>query len=92
MLDYIEQLKKKPLSYRKKVLVIVTTTVTGIIFLVWASTFNFSFNTSTAEIENQLSPINEIATNASSFFTTVKKLGSQLFGGETSTSSTLQNK
>lgn len=35
MLDYIEQLRKKSIHTRKLILVTITVTITGIIFIVW---------------------------------------------------------
>lgn len=87
MLDYIEQLRKKPVAYRKRFLLVFTTTITGIIFMIWATTFDFNLSPSSSPVvEDGLGPISEIETNVSSFFTTVKKLGSEMFGGESTTS------
>ncbi|MES2087485.1 MAG: hypothetical protein V4467_00675 [Patescibacteria group bacterium] len=87
MFDYIEQLRKKPLAYRKRFLLIVTTSITGLIFLIWVSTFNFSFDQPVQSLEEEQSgPISEIASNISSFFTVIKKLGSEMFAGDATTS------
>ncbi len=89
MLNYLEQLRKKPLHYRKRFLFLSTTVITLIIFLVWLSTFNFSSSVSpddSAAVASQLKPIDEIKTNIVSFYETVKKIGGEIFGG-TATSS-----
>ncbi|MDO8590399.1 MAG: hypothetical protein Q7R65_00270 [bacterium] len=86
MLDFIEKLQRKPLAYRKRILFLSTTVITGVIFVIWFSTFNL--NTSAREvdiaaIEKDLRPIDEIKTNIASFIDSVKKISADIFDGAT---------
>ncbi len=81
--DLIEQLRKKPLAYRKRVLLLSTTIITGVIFVLWLSTFDLNINVSETDsmaVEKQLRPIDEIKTNVVSFVDTVKKMSADIFG------------
>jgi len=92
MLDYLEQLRKKPLTYRKRVLLFTTTIITAVIFVIWFSTFDSNINvseTDSAALEKQLRPIDEIKTNVVSFIDSVKKMSADIFGGGATTSSSL---
>jgi len=83
MLDYIENLRRKPLAYRKRVLFLATSVITGLIVLVWLSTLNFNYNFNGEEevaIEEQLKPVDEIKTNIVSFYDSVKKMSADIFG------------
>lgn len=51
MFDKIDKLRKKPESYKKKVVFMISIFITGIIFLIWISTLGVRFN----NIENEIS-------------------------------------
>ncbi len=83
MFDFIENLRHKPLAYRKRVLLLVTTVITGLIILIWLSTLNFNSSIGDMDgtvIEEQLKPIGEIKKSAVSFFDSVKKMSADIFG------------
>lgn len=81
ILDLIEKIQKKPLYYRKRVLLLSTTVITGVIAVVWFVTFDFNLNpvdsSATAE---EFRPLSEIKTNIVSFFGVAKKIGTEAFG------------
>jgi len=88
MLDYIERLRKKPIAYRKRVLLLTTSVITGLIFIFWLSTFNLFFQVDEVDpslVEEQLRPIEEIKTSALGFVEFVKEMGAGFFGSSTST-------
>lgn len=90
MFNYLEQLRKKPLAFRKRVLLVTTCTLTGIIALVWISTFNVRLDTSETDIaviENQLKPIEEIKTNIGGLIDAIKTMSAGVFGSGATTSS-----
>ena len=81
--DFIEQLRKKPIAYRRRVLLFTTSIITGVIFIVWIFTFDSSVKaipTDGAAVARQLQPINEIGANISSFIHTVKSMSAGIFG------------
>jgi hypothetical protein len=87
MNDFIESLKKKPVQYRKRVLFLTTTSVTGIIVLVWLSTFNFLPNISDEDsiaVDKQLRPIDDIKVSINGFIDTVKSVKNGMFGSVSS--------
>ncbi len=86
MFDFLEQLREKPLYYRKRVALLATTALTGLIFLVWVSTLDFTSNMTAidgAAVENDLKPIDEIKTNIGSFYDSVKGLSAGLYASGT---------
>ncbi|MBI2475980.1 MAG: hypothetical protein HYV67_01945 [Candidatus Taylorbacteria bacterium] len=83
MFNYLEQLRKKPLAYRKRVLLFTTAVITGVIFIVWLSTFDLNLKVSDADsaaLAKQLRPIDEVKTNIVSFIDSVKKISADIFG------------
>jgi len=82
--DFIEQLRKKPIAYRRRVLLFSTSIITGIIFIVWLFTFDSSVKaipTDSAASATALQPLSEIETNVGSFIDTVKTMTAGIFGG-----------
>jgi hypothetical protein len=90
MFNYIEQLRKKPIAYRKRVLLLTTSILTGLVVLIWLSTFSLNLGSTdvdSAVIKDQLKPIDAIKTNAASFFDTIKSMSVSIFGTDATTSS-----
>ena len=84
ILDLIEKLREKPVAYRKRVVFFVASVLTGLIVVVWLSTLDYRFDASennTATIEKQLRPFEEIKTTIGSFYTSIKQISSEFFGG-----------
>lgn len=89
MLEYLEQLRKKPLSYRKRIVVFTATAATAVIVIVWLSTLNFSPSDSidSEKLSEDLKPFEEIKENIGNFYASVKDISKNIFGGiATSTS------
>ena len=90
MFHFLEQLQKRPIAYRKRVLLLSTSILTSIIVLVWLSTFRTVSDISEVDsviLEKQFEPIEEIKTNIGSFFDSVKTMSAGIFGGDEATSS-----
>lgn len=89
MLEYLEQLRKKPLSYRKRFLALTTTGITAVIVILWISTFGVGFGESVSPklTEDNLKPIEELKTGMSSFFAAVKDVSENVLGGFAATTS-----
>ena len=82
MLEYLEQLRRKPLHYRKRVAVVATSFITGVILLIWFTTFNFGAGENALDsksLAEELKPIQQIKESASAVFSTLKQTGYQLF-------------
>ena len=89
MLDYLEQLRNKPLSYRKRVVVFVATAATAVIVIVWLSTINFDASDAVdpKKLSEDLKPFEEVKENIGSFYDAVKGISQNIFSGiATSTS------
>ncbi|KKT44474.1 MAG: hypothetical protein UW34_C0010G0006 [Parcubacteria group bacterium GW2011_GWA2_44_15] len=89
MLDFIERLRKKPVAYRKRFLFLSTSIITGIIFIFWLLSFNANMDIDEVDslaLEKQLRPIDEIQANIADFYSLVKKIGNDIFGGNATTS------
>src|SRR3989338_20762 len=87
MLDYLEQLRKKPLYYRKRVAVVGSTAISVIILLIWLSTFNFGMMANIIDskaIAKELKPLQPIKARVADFFTSVKEMSSAFFEVATS--------
>lgn len=93
MFEYLEQLRQKPIYYRKRVATITTVAITVVIVLIWLSTLNFG----TAEkIDSQnvaeaLKPLQQIKASVVDFYSSVKEMSSALFEAATTSTSTPNN-
>ncbi|MSU55246.1 MAG: hypothetical protein EXS46_01750 [Candidatus Taylorbacteria bacterium] len=88
ILDLIENLRKKPVAYRKRVVFVLSTVITIIILTFWLGTFNYRFggNETSPELSQEgLKPIQEIKSSISNFIDSVKKIGSNVFGSLSAT-------
>ncbi len=87
MFDYLENLRKKPIHYRKRVAFLTATIITAIIVGVWISTQNFAMSeeVDSKALSDDFKPIEEIKNNVASFIETVKKMGADIFGSATTT-------
>ena len=83
MFNYLEQLRKKSLYYRKRLAVITAAIVTGLIVLIWLSTLNFGTGESVVDekaVAEELKPLKQIKESVVDFYSSVKEMGSELFG------------
>ena len=89
MFDYLEQLRKKPVAYRRRVVALTTTALTALIVIVWFSTLSFRVNAvvDPKTLDNELKPFQEIKANIGNFYDSVVEVGTNLFSpSATSTS------
>ncbi|MCR4311461.1 MAG: hypothetical protein NUV54_02765 [Candidatus Taylorbacteria bacterium] len=82
MFDYLEQLRNRPYGERKKVAVLGASIVTGVIVLVWISTFSVrsSKPIDTVALQEELRPFQEIKESAKAIFPQIKEVAGALFG------------
>jgi len=87
-LDYVENLRKKPIAYRKRFAIFGAAIITGLIFLIWLSTWSAStVNVADPKaISEDLKPFKEIKTNIVNFYDSVIQAGTSLLGGQASSS------
>ncbi len=67
MFDFIDKLRKKPLAERKMIALIVSASITAIIFFVWISTFwikPFSSDSKEKPALSGLTPLSSIKSSA----------------------------
>jgi hypothetical protein len=81
--DYLEQLRKKPVAYRKRVAFFGSVALTVLIFMIWLSTWSAGTvpPADSKDFWGDLKPIEEIKNSTVSFYSSVVKAGSDLFGG-----------
>ena len=81
MFNYLEQLRKKPISYRRRVAVLLAAAVTALILLVWLTTLNFGSEDSvdSKSLASDLKPFEEIKTSVVNFYDSVKGATQNLF-------------
>ncbi|KKU67308.1 MAG: hypothetical protein UX89_C0016G0011 [Parcubacteria group bacterium GW2011_GWA2_47_16] len=87
MMEYLEHLRKKPLHYRKRVAVLIASTITVLILLIWLSTFNFVSDTNVLDsktIAEELKPLEQIKASVIDFYASLKEMSSVLFEVPTS--------
>lgn len=87
MLDYLEQLRKKPLYYRKRVAALTTTVITAVIIVVWFSTFNFERVENVLDskaMAEELKPLQHIKASVADFYSSVQQMGAMFFESATS--------
>jgi hypothetical protein len=90
-LDFIEKLRDKPVAYRKRVVFFTASILTGIIVIVWLSTFGYRFGSKVVDpavVEKQLQPFDEIKNSVGNFIDNVKDIGSEFFAGTSTTTAT----
>ena len=81
MFEYLEKIQKKPLYYRKRVLVVATVSLTSIIALVWFITVDFNLDpVDPKALADDLRPVSEIKSSIGSFFDSAKNIGVKAFG------------
>lgn len=93
MLDYLEHLRKKPLHYRKRVLLFTTGCLTGAILIIWISTLHFdnpSAAIDSAAADKAFGPIEEVKTSIVSLYGSTKEVlqavGASFFGTDATSS------
>jgi hypothetical protein len=99
MMDYIEQLKQRPISYRKRFTLGVSTGVTMAVFVVWASVIIpsersviIADSTPKAKVENNVeTPINVIANGVADAYEAMK-VGLQKLSGDSNDLQTEYNR
>ncbi|GEM_PF-1984939 len=87
MLNYLEQLRKKPLHYRKRVAVITAAVIMGVIVLIWLSTLNFGDGESVIDskaVAEELKPLEQIKESFGIFYASIKEMSSEFFSVGTS--------
>ncbi|MDO8482464.1 MAG: hypothetical protein Q7S86_01435 [bacterium] len=90
ILDYLEQLRKKPLYYRKRVAVLIASAITVVILIIWYSTLSFDTVKDVANsktMAEELKPIQQIKASVVDFYSTVKEMSSGFFNTSTSSPS-----
>lgn len=90
MLNYLKQLRRKPLYQRKRIMFASASVITAIIFLFWLATFSAGvrFGDDDGEaIEKELRPISEIKESVGSFYQSVKAMSREIFGSVATTAS-----
>ena len=81
ILDIIEKIQKKPLYYRKRVLLLSTTVITGAIAVIWFVSFDFNLNPVDPEsVAEEFRPLSEIKASFISFVGVAKKIGTEAMG------------
>ena len=89
MLDMLEKLRSKPIAHRKRVLLLTAGSITGLIFIIWLSTFTTGIASESvdgATVEKTLGPIENLKNNFAYFYDSAKKLSGEIFGyGATTT-------
>jgi hypothetical protein len=88
LFNYLENLRKKPIAYRKRVAVFGAAILSGLIFLIWLSTFNAGMANiaDPKTVSEDLKPFEEIKSNIVSFYNSVKEASGNLFGSSASSS------
>lgn len=87
MSDIIETLRKKPVQYRKRILFFTSTFITGVIVLVWLSTFNFFPEISDEDsiaVDQQLRPVDDLKKSFIGFIDTLKVAKDGMFSNTAS--------
>jgi len=64
MFSLISKLQKKPESQKRKIVLALSTTITGIIFIIWLSVMRFEFSGQNVADENSVSPLDTLKANA----------------------------
>ena len=82
MFNYLEKLRRKPLSVRKRVAIYVASSITAVIVIVWLSTFNLGGEkiVNSDSLEKDLKPFQEIKASISVFFDSLKEIGKSVIG------------
>ncbi len=87
MLQYLEQIRNKPQSYRKRVAVIASSIFTGLIILIWISTFSVETAkvVDSKEMASEFAPFQEIKESTVLFFSSLKQMAVSSFSVSSST-------
>ena len=94
MLQYLEQIRNKPQSYRKRVAVIASSIFTGLIILIWISTFSVETAkiVDSKERAKEFAPFQEIKESTVLFFSSLKQMAVSSFGVSATTTDSVESK
>jgi len=81
MFDFLEQLRRKPLAYRKRLAVFGATALTAVIVIVWLSTWSLDTGMAidSKVASEQLKPLEEIKNSIGDFYDSVKTMSAGIF-------------
>ena len=81
MFDFLEQLRRKPLAYRKRLAVFGATALTAVIVIVWLSTWSLDTGMAidSKVASEQLKPLEEIKNSIGDFYHSVKTISAGIF-------------
>ncbi len=91
MFDYLEQLRKKPVAYRRRVVAFSSISLTALIVLVWLSTISFRADqiSDSKVVKDELKPFQEIKDSIGAFYTSLTEAGTRLFSPSNATSTSV---
>ncbi|MSR78803.1 MAG: hypothetical protein EXS59_01515 [Candidatus Taylorbacteria bacterium] len=94
MFEYLEQLRNKPQSYRKRVAVVASSVFTGLIILIWISTFGVETAkvVDSKETAKEFAPFLEIKESTALFFSSLKQMAVSSFGVSATTTESVESK
>lgn len=91
MFDFLEQLRRKPLAYRKRLAVFGATALTAVVVVVWLSTWS-GFDSGAAidskAASEQLKPLEEIKNSIGTFYDSIKTMSAGIFNPSATSSMT----
>lgn len=88
MFTYLENLRHKSVSYRKRVVLVATIAIMVPIVFIWIGTWSFGVHDSVDPkvFQDSFKPIEELKTNVGSFYGTLSEISRNILGGAASSS------
>jgi len=73
MFSFLAKIQKKPDHQKRKIVFALSSTITGIIFIIWLSVIRLEFTTENVAEENSVSPLDALKANALDGFSNISE-------------------